>query len=357
MVHLVLAGSVLIALLGRKRSKYFIAAAFVVLFLFAALRYMYGNDYYNYYRSYMVSRTGISVFDEYLYELLCKLVPSFYLLIALTSAVFVYCVYRLIVGTLESDNSWLGLMIFVISPYLFLMNLSAIRQCMAMVCFIVAVYFAIERKLLLYVAFVVIGALFHKSAILLLPVYLVLNKKQMSSWIVCGIIGALFGMMFLVDVDSIVLSVVSQFGDANYVHYASGGQGNSLRATLLTSITFFYVLGNLPRLQGRLQVYGKLYLIGLIFGILAYKMSMLTRIQMYFDIFAVVTLPAIYKMNAESGPIIVRPNNVRGTLWDIANKYALPLLIFIVYVLRYYSFFTNPMWQSFYKYHSVLSLL
>lgn len=357
MVHVVLAGAVLIALFGKKKSKYFFVAACTVLFLFAALRYMYGNDYYNYFQAYLASRAGYPVFDEYLYELLCRLIPSFFLLVALSSAAFVYCIYRLIIGVLDTEHAWMGLLIFVISPYLFLMNLSAIRQCMAMICFIIAVHFAIRKKFLLYLIMITAGALFHKSAVLLLPVWFVLNEKPVRRRTMFAVVLMLFVLLIFVDVNGVVLSVAKQFDDVNYVYYASSGRGNSLRATLLTAIIFLYVLGNLPNLQGRTLVYGKLYLVGLTLGILAIHVSMLTRIQMYFDIFAIVTLPAIYKMNRESGPVLVRPKHVFGTLWDLCNKYFLPILIFTVYVLRYYSFFTNPMWQSFYTYRTIFSVL
>jgi hypothetical protein len=167
----------------------------------------------------------------------------------------------------------------------------------------------------------------------------------------------LFVVLLFVNVDSLVLTVAEGFNDNNYIHYANNGLGNSVRATLLTSISFTYVLGNLPRLEGKSLVYGKLYLIGLILGIMAIHVSMLTRIQMYFDIFAIVTLPTIYKMNSESGPVLVRPKHPLATIWDIANKYALPILVLTIFALRYYSFFTNPMWRLFYKYQSILSLL
>lgn len=358
MMHLVLASVVLIALIGRRKSKYFFVIACTVLYLVAALRYMYGNDYLNSFTKYLEIRGGDwTAYDELLFVFLNYISPSFYFLVAVTSAVFIWCIYRLITRSLPLEYAWMGLLIFVINPYLFLMNLSAIRQCLAIVCFIAAVHFAIKRRLCPYLLMLAIGVFFHKSAIILLPAWFLTGVKSVQKRLVCTIVLVLLLVMFVLDVDAIVLAVVRLFDDVNYVYYASGGRGNSVRATLLTAISFIYVLGNLPRLKGEYLVYSKLYLVGLIFGIVAYHVSMLTRIQMYFDIFSVVALPAIFQNNLQTGPARIHPDNVLVTLWNIANHYVLPILIFAVYILRYYSFFTNPMWQSFFTYQTIFSAL
>ena len=87
MVHLILATAVLVAFVGRNRGKVFLGIAFFVLFSFAALRYMYGNDYASYLYHYIGIQAGWkSTFDgEYLYTLLNQYFPSFYLIAAMTS--------------------------------------------------------------------------------------------------------------------------------------------------------------------------------------------------------------------------------------------------------------------------------
>ncbi len=358
MVHLVLFASVLIALMGRGKSKYFFAAACWVLFLFAALRYMYGSDYPAYYAHYLEIRAGNpDVYDEWLFTLLNRLSPSFYVVIAVTSAVFVYGVYRLIIGTLSTRDAWLGLLIFVISPYLFLMNLSAIRQCMAMVLFMAAIPFAARKKLIPYALLILLATMMHKTAVILLPIYFVASSVPFKRRHVCAVALALGLLLSVVDLTAIVKWFSEIVNDNNYYYYVRDGATNSLRATLLTGISFVYVLGNLPRLKGRELVYAKLYLIGTALGVLAFRMSMLTRIQMYFDIFAVVAIPAIIRTDLDRGVIRVDRDNLPGTLWNIVNRFLLPALVFVVYVLRYYSFFTNDSWSAFFHYQTIFSAI
>ena len=134
------------------------------------------------------------------------------------------------------------------------------------------------------------------------------------------------------------------FNNNNYYYYIDSGVGNSLRATILTGVSFVYVLINLTKLRDKHLMYAKLYLIGLTFGMLAYQFSMLTRFQMYFDIFSIVTLPGIINYYSCSG---------KSKVAKIINMYIFPILILIIYFLRYISFFFTPRWDSFKVYHTI----
>ena len=166
MVHLVFVAVVFIAILSRNNNKNIERIAFFVLFIFAAIRYMYGNDYYDYMTIHdYIHNGGVYNFSgEPLFNMLNHVVPSFFVLVAIISAVFVYIIYRLISGNLPSGYVWVGVFIFLFNPYLFLVNLSALRQCLAMCAFIIAVNAAYKKRFLLYVVLVAIGALCHKSA-------------------------------------------------------------------------------------------------------------------------------------------------------------------------------------------------
>ena len=294
---------------------------------------------------------------EPLFNMLNHVVPSFFVLVAIISAVFVYIIYRLISGNLPSGYVWVGVFIFLFNPYLFLVNLSALRQCLAMCAFIIAVNAAYKKRFLLYVVLVAIGALCHKSAWVLLPVYFFINAKPVKKSHVAVIAAAILMLLFAVNIQAVVESVAVWFDSANYIYHATQGVTNTLRATLLTSIFLIYTLFNLPKLQGKALVYGKLCLVSCALGVLAFRLSMLTRIQMYFEMFSVVALPQIYIAVKNQGPVYADYRNAMGSLWHIINRYALPILIVVIYLLRYYSFFTNPMWESFVEYHTIFSLL
>ena len=360
MVHFILAIALLLTLIGSmKHSKQIFLLAFLFLFVFAAQRYMFGNDYANYYQIHSrIINGGISPYNgEYLFTLLNALTPSFFYLIILTSAFFLFSVYHLLLRNLPIGYAWIGVFIFLFNPYLFLMNLSALRQCIAMVFFIFAVDAAYKKRWLKYFILLAVAALFHKSAWLLLPLYFFIHDRPVNTYGCWLTFFFVLLLVYVIDLSDLIVWTAKLFNDPNYLSHAQTGTQNSLRATLLTSIYFIYVLYNLPRLSGKTLVYSKVYLIATILGMLAYKMSMFTRIQMYFDIFSIIALPLIFYDIQSRGPVECRADRPLATMWDCVNKYAIPVLLVTVYFLRYYSFFTNPMWRSFFEYQTIFSTL
>lgn len=358
MVHVILASAVLIAFLGKKRTRYALSAGFFILFLFAALRYMYGSDYINYLNAYNMIQLGIDPpFDEELCIFLNRISPSFYLLIAASSAAFVWTVHKLLIRNVSRKYAWIGLFVFVISPYLFLMNLSAIRQCMAMVMFICAVRQGINRKFLPFAAWVIFGSMFHKTAIILLPVYFILDQRVFRRRHTLLIMTAIMSILIFVDVRAISRIAIVAFNEVNFLSYMEKDNGNSLRATIMTGIFFLYVLFNMEKLEGKKLVYAKLSLVGYGLGLMAVYLSMFTRLQMYFDIFSIVTIPSIMETVNSEGKIRIYLRKPQKTLWRCVNKYALPMLMVVIYFLRYYSFFTTPMWEAFFTYQTIFSIM
>lgn len=349
MVHLILMLTIILAVSKYKNIR-LTGCSFLILALFAVLRYDYGNDYNSYIKAYNSINHGIDVFvNEKLFTLLNKITPNFYVLIAITSLFFTYVIYRLVSKHLIGGFQGLAVLIFVINPYLFLMNLSAIRQCIAMCIFILAVKFLQDRKPIPYVVMILIASMFHLSALVLLPVYLFVNDKAMSKIQVFLLATAM--ILLLVEgglVTSLMETGLTVLDNSEYAYQYSEGLKNSLRATLLTGIYFLYVALNLSYLKGYKLICGKMYLIGLFLGMLAIHFSMITRIQMYFDIFSIITIPSImeYHLNAaEEG-------------WKkIINLYFFPILLLMIYAARYYTFFTNPMWSPFGTYHTIFEAI
>lgn len=354
MVHVVLVITFFLAVLGRKR-KIFLKVAFVNLFIFAALRYDFGSDYLSYYEKYsLITEYGQNPFStEILYTMLNYIMPNFYILIVVTSAVWVITLYWFInknILNITPKYVWISVGILLINPYIFLIELSSIRQCMALCLFIIAVEFACEKKLIWYLVFVFSATLFHLSAIVLLPLYWYINEQKITKKIVFP---SLVVIVFLIlnenVLKDIIYMVLELFDSPNYYYYFSQGSGNSLRATLLSSITLVYICINLPKMKGKGMIYSKLWLLGMICNVLAYRISMLTRVEMYFSVFSIVAFPMIILENR-------RYNFRKNQAMKFVNIYVFPTLIAVIYMFRYYSFFINPLWESFKDYKTIFSL-
>lgn len=350
MVHITLFFSSLLSF-DSKRRRGFLFLSFFLLFVFSALRYNFGNDYTSYQRWFeYIKIGGKSPYGSQIgFTWLNRIIPSYYLLLAIISFLFLWSVYHMIKANLDAELYGLAVFIFTINPYLFLMNLSAIRQSIAIALFIIAVNCAQKKQLVRYIILIAVAGLFHTSAIVLFPFYFIINENKINKFFVAIIAGLLI-LTFADEkfFNNTIQSILNFFDNSQYEHYYSDVQGNSLRATLLSSIYLIYVLLNINRLSGKKLLFSKLYLISLILAIFEFRLSMLTRIQMYFDIFSIISLPSIFTHCYK---------NSRGTADKIFNVIIFPTLIVIIYFLRYYSFFTNPLWESFRTYHSILELL
>ena len=349
MVHLALLFSSTIASISQNK-KLCLKFAFFILIIFAVLRYGFGNDYFNYYRSFMDIMSGHSQFvNEPMFTFLTKVFPNYFLLIAVTSLITIIPIYFLIKNYVIDNYKGLAVFIYCINPYLFLLSLSAIRQMLALSFFIVGIHFSEKRRIVPYLICIILATTCHISAIVLLPIYLIANDKKINRIQVMAIILVLLILLFGNNAFEILLHYgLDFFNNINYNIYSTQG-GNTLRATLLSSIWFIYITININKLKGSTLMFAKLSLVGYIFAILAYKISMLTRFTMYFECFSIISIPMILYQN--------RGFKSKNIFLYLANKYALPMLIFTIYILRYYSFFTNPLWESFFEYHTILSVM
>lgn len=358
MVHLILFAIIITAYaLKNYREKYQVIP-FIILFLFSAVRYQYGNDYNSYLRRFNLIKIGVDSSNiENGYEFLNKIFPNFYLLIVALSFFYIAVIYWLIKNNVKKEYIWISIFIFCVNPYLFLINLSALRQCIAICLFVIATEHIIKKNLVKYIAIILLAGLFHQSALLLLPVYFVINTKSFNRKHVAVIVVIVAVLLFRFNISELVNKVIGWLGNSSYAYYASSDRTNSLRATILSSLYMIYVLLNINKISGKKAVYIKLYLIGSILGVVAFRMSMITRIQMYFDIFSVVAIPSIIERIPMTGRIYIKRNRPIATVLDLRNRYILPCTLVLIYLLRYYSFFTNPMWSSFRTYKTILSLI
>lgn len=323
---------------------------FFVLWIFAALRYGYGNDYFSYYNAFLNIKAGGQAFrEEGLFVLLMKVFPDFYTFIAFASLITIYPVYKLVSRYLEAKYLPVAMFIYCFNPYFFLISLSAIRQFIAISCFVLATYYSYKKKPVLYLVIIVIASLIHSSAIVLVPVYFVANDKKIPSWAlflfaVATAVLLLSGEYFL----SLINKVLEIIENEDYSHHFENGATSSLRSVVLSSIFLLYTVLNINKLEGKVLMFAKLYLIGTAIAVLSFHVNMLVRLQYYFDVFSVVVIPTIMRCNS-----ITSPKSVSGLI----NKYLCPILMFGTLMGRYINFFNDPLWERFVNYRTIFDVL
>lgn len=357
MIHVCLFVSLILSMATFKTSngkrKSSLLVGFCVLFVVAALRNEYGNDFNSYESIFRNAHLGLNSTNvELVFFELNKLFPSFHFLLATLSLIYLVVAYQLIVHNVPPKNQKLSMFIFVINPYLFLMSLSSIRQTLALCIFIIALNLRCKKKitnLSIYILLILVATFIHQTACLLIPVYFYFNlcktKKIVHFERLVFVITPIVLIGFSGLLNNLISYVLSYFSNnLNYLYYITENEPNSLRATLLTLFFYVYILINLDKVDGKAYQYSRLYLCGLLFAILSYRYSMFTRFQMYFDLFGIVSLPAVFQACKQKTTRVER----------MINVYLFPALITVIFMLRYYSFFTNPMWEYFFEYSTFI---
>lgn len=180
--------AVLLALLARvKGVKNGLEWSFVLLTVFLAIRYDFGNDYMPYldsFKSYKTSSIGLFEFDRYyqlrdkrellwvLLNLLFKPLGFFSLVIVMT--VFEnFVIYKFIKKYVDREWYWLAVFIFTFTTSLMLVGASMMRQWLALCIFLLCIDFIQRGKPLPYFILMLLATQIHSSAWVLLPVYFV----------------------------------------------------------------------------------------------------------------------------------------------------------------------------------------
>lgn len=338
MVHVVFLCALFCTIPELNKKYPFRFFTFAILFLFMALRYDYGNDYMTYFNNHTLMNAGLSAWgaNDFLFRVLNIAIPNFFVLIALISLFYLIVVWYLIKNNLKVNQYWFAVLLLLINPYLFLIHLSALRQTLAICLFVFAVNYAVKRKLIPYVICILLAAGMHSSAIILIPLYFFLTEKPFNKKYVFGTMFVL-GLLLFTPLFDIVANKLLDYLPNHYRYYYNQGLQNSLRATLISSFYLFLIVFNLGKLKGKEIIYGKLSLISTILSLLAIKVSMITRVGMYFDLFLIITIPHIFSR--------IEKKIFRQILF---------IVLIGIYLLRYYSFFTTPLWESFREYQTIL---
>lgn len=279
-------------------GSYFQYLPYLVIFVFMAIRYDYGDgDHYReifYFLHRGVKVSGI----EPLYELLNKALPNFEMVVVVTSLIYVIAVYLIASRVLTFEQRGFALCILALHPYILMVDMSAVRQSVAIALILIGVYIANEKRAILFIPFCLIAALFHKSAIAVLPLVFLFKRQhfsQRTKWVILGI--TVFFLLVpekLFDILNRTL-IALKLNTANYLSYLNSGYENSGMAVILSLavMAFFFLFGD--AVEEKNAIYVKASILAMVFEALQGRVQTLGRIEMYFVPFFMISIPLIVK--------------------------------------------------------------
>ena len=187
----------------------------------------------------------------------------------------------------------LQLFMFITSGY-WLTTMNGIRQAMAAAILFACTPLIIKKKFWLYCLIVVLLCSIHESALIMIPLYFVVQEKPWSKkiWMMIGFLGV--GLILYDILEPIIFEIL---GNTNYGHYSEFDEGGSsfIRAFigLLPVIGSYLFKDKLAKEWPESKVFVNMCLINGI--ILCFSMYnwIFARLTYYFQPYAFVLLPYI----------------------------------------------------------------
>lgn len=342
--------------------KHGLKVAFLLIILFSAFRFNYGNDYAEYYaRHQSIAKIPSlqtllghfdSPFDKYQgvelgWTLLNWLFKTFgFEVLIICTSIFTNVVYYKFIKTIVPRKwYWLALFTYIFNPSLFFVPLSMMRQSLGMALFVFSFKYIYDKKLIIATLLIFLASLFHKSGIILLPLVLLGYTNSLSGKKLAFLFGGSFiALLFVQNLtttlveSALTVESLEDYGDyfdnPDFEAADSFGLGFAIRLiTLFIPLLFFFSDIKQP-FSARLAslIAGFSFLIAPFTQVLGF----IGRISYYFSIYTIVATPVIYN-------------------W-ITNKIVLYglLALYIAYtLLAYLNFFRDPNWVYFTHYHTI----
>ncbi len=183
-----------IILTGKNSSKTktvtYLVISFGLMYFLTVFRYGLGNDYFSYMRIFSeIAETDLGTALTMGYEPLFVVLTKAITLIS-TNPEVMYAIYAVLILVpvavaiyKHSDKVWISVTVFICLTF-FYTQLSFIRQSLAVSVLILAYGFMKKRKVVPVLIFAVIAALFHYTALVFIPFYLLSLIKPTKKYLI-----------------------------------------------------------------------------------------------------------------------------------------------------------------------------
>ncbi len=281
---------------SKRKTTVFIISAALLMLSISALRYGIGFDYNTYAAQYgeIASKSIAEFMMEYhsdigfcVFMKLCTFIskePAFFFFASslVVSVLTAVCVKVFI------DESLAGFsMYFFMTMGFFYGSMNLIRQYTAALISVFSIKFMRSRKFIPFLCIVIAAALFHKSALILIPVYFIANIRLNRRTVIIYGVGTAFMYLFSEPVLKFITKYVYSYYDVESSLFMQGTGNIYIVVPLIIFILAFIMRDKLD------PIFVNYSLFSLILHILMTKHFILERLAIYFSITYIFLLPGI----------------------------------------------------------------
>lgn len=282
--------------------------SFIAIFTFLALRYNYGNDYTVYhnlynningdFRNYINGSKGIEIGWVILNRIFKPF--GFYSMVAFLALINCIVYFKFIKDFVDKKYYWFAVFIYFFNTYFLLIQLSAMRQCMAIILLISSMNYIFRKKYITSAALIVLAVSFHMSAlilIMLIIIFLMIDFRiRLVHIIVIEII--YLSLFMLTDIyQPLLRSIASSLLSEKYLFYLNPANSKpGLFNALTYSTLLFIILKYYNNFSSNFQFVIKLFVVGLILLPAGYILPLSSRLALYFLPFSIIIYPKLLEL-------------------------------------------------------------
>ncbi len=285
---------------GKPKQGLFIS--FILIFLFLALRFEYGNDYIGYYDRF--NQVNIKSFFRWFpymelgwLSLIILFKPfGFFSMVFFLAIINCVIYYWLIVKYVDKTYYWFALFIYYLDSNFFLIHLSAMRQSIGIAIFLFSLKYILQKKYLKSIALLFLAVSFHASALFLLPILflsVLVYQKRINS-IRIAVILLIFISLFLCGeiLKPTLLTLVKSLFGHKYLIYLklSDSKPEIINIVTYTGL-LFVILFYYNKLNDEFKLFANLLIVGFFIIPISFIIPLSIRLAYYFLPLSIVLYP------------------------------------------------------------------
>lgn len=282
-------------------SYFFIIPSFLMLFFISTFRGDFTTDYKNYtnlfglYNRYSFTDLLNAGFQNeigfiYFNRILGIFTDNVIFFFAIMTFVILFGFFHHFKN--YSANMWLSILMFVAAgSYYASFNIT--RHIFAVAIVFVGSKFLYERKFFKWLLVVILASLFHKTAIIMIPFYFILNFRiKIRNWVLIAIGSVITILLFDSIVDFAQQYLYEQYTDESY-----GMWGQAITKLVLPIAFLIFSLFNIKKLEPdniMHRIWFNAVIFYAFFNILALQVEMVERIGRFFAPYALLLIPYFF---------------------------------------------------------------
>ena len=338
-----------------KEFKNGLKVSFLLIFIFLALRFNFGNDYFSYLDLFN-EFSSLENYDftnpfSFFYEPGWVILNFFFkdlgffsmnIILAMVSSVIYY---RFIVKYVQRNLYWLAVFIYVFTPTFLLLQSTAMRQSVGLMIFIISIDYLIKKRFLPYLILILFASIFHYSAFFLIFLYPIIYLNSRIQIYSGSILISLYFLLFVFSKNLAPLfkDLLININD-KYSAYTEQGSVNSGLGFVYFTFLLFIIVFNDKRHNEEIGLISKISILSFFIIPFGLIIEMSGRFAMYLSPTVVVVYPNLVKnFKQRYEKILLVTILIVFTMYQFVSFFYSKT--YYPYFFEYQTIFTSEKWQ------------